>query len=214
MRRAALVGALAALAARCAFAAPLSADTIAKLCHDAEGPEHCGRLIEAEQLKRLPGLALRDGKALRITLFPAGSATFTDVDTRSGGTSYSLWDYFSEINAAVLWTTIDDDSSFILLQRVSGKQTPLPSEPVLSPDRQRLATADFCASRCENLLVVWRVERDGARRELEWRPPATWTDAGVRWKDAQTLVVEFTPEGASEARTLERKLGDAGWSRR
>jgi hypothetical protein len=35
----------------------------------------------------------------------------------------------------------------------------------------------------------------------------------VRWKDAETLVVEYTRDDDSEPRTLSRKLTDAGWSR-
>ena len=192
---------------------PTPAD-IARLCAEAEGPAHCGRLVEAEQLKRLPGLATRDGSRLRLTLFPSGTTEFNDVDTPSGGASYALWDYINELNAAVLWTTKDDDTAFLLVQRTTGRQTPLPAEPIVSPDRQRLATADFCPTRCENRLAVWRVSREGVRRELEWTSPERWSDASVRWKDADTLVVEYTRDGESEARTLERRLADPGWSRR
>ena len=197
-----------------AAAASLSPADLTKLCTQAEGLAHCGRLVEAEQLKRLAGLATRDGDTLRVSLFPTGSVTFTDVDRPSGGASYALWDHFSAIDATVLYTTKDDSAGFLLLQRTTGRQTPLPGEPVLSPDRQRFATADFCEARCENRLAVWRVTREGARREAEWKPPDAWSDAAVRWKDAGTLVVDYTPAGAGEARTLERKLGDADWTRR
>ena len=197
-----------------ARAAPLSTAEIAKLCGEAEGLSHCGRLVEAEQMKRLPGLAVRDGASLRVSLFPSGNATFTDVDASSGGTSYALWDHLSGIDATVVFSTRDDDTNFVLLQRASGRQTALPSHPVLAPDRQRFATADFCESRCENRLAVWQVSRDGVRRELEWQPAEPWSDAGVQWKDANTLVVEYTPAGATEPRTLERRLTDAGWVRR
>jgi hypothetical protein len=213
MRVAQACCAVAAWVAASAHALPLAHAEIAKLCGEAEGPAHCGRLVEAEQLKRLPGLAARDGDTLRLALFPSGSVRFTDVDTPGGGSSYALWDYINEINAAVLWTTKDDDTGFLLVQRTTGRQTPLPAEPVLAPDRQRIATADFCPTRCENKLVVWRVSRDGVSRELEWRSNEPWTDATVRWKNADTVVVEYTRDGASEAQTLERKLLDPGWSR-
>lgn len=204
----------AALLAATAHAAPLTREEITKLCADAEGPAHCARRIEAEQMTRLPGLATREDNTLKVTLYPSGSAAFTDVDTLSGGTSYALWDYFSEINAAVLWVARDDDAGFVVLQRATNRQTPLPAEPVLSPDRQRVAIADFCPRRCENLLSVWRVSRDAIVREAQWSPAEPWTDAGVRWKNPDTLVVEYTPAGAGTARTLERKLGDRGWVRR
>ena len=211
MLRAAGMVAIATLTASLAHAAPLSPAELTKLCGEAEGLAHCGRLVEAEQLKRLPGLAVRDGNTLRITLFPTGNVAFTDVDTLSGGSRFALWDHFSGINATLLFTTKDDDASFVLLQRSTAKQTPLPSEPALAPDRQRFATADFCEQRCENRLVVWRISRDGVTRESEWKPADNWSDAAVRWSDSATLIVEYTPAGANEPKTLERKLGEAGW---
>lgn len=213
MRRALAVAASAALLACPAVAVPLAADEIAKLCNDAEGPAHCMRLVEAQQLKRLPSLATRDGSVLRVSLFPSGSATFEDVDTLSGGTSYALWDYVNELNAVVLWTMRDDDAGFVLLQRATGRRTSLPSEPWVAPDRQRLVTADFCAKRCENKLTVWRVSREAVQREAEWTPDEAWTDAGVKWKDAATLAVEATT-AAGTTKTVERKLGDPGWVKR
>jgi hypothetical protein len=214
MRGRLAVAALAALFARACLALPPTADEIAKLCTDAEGPAHCMRMVEAQQLKRLPGLATRDGNQLRVTLFPNGSTTFDDVDTLSGGTSYALWDYVNELNAVVLWTMRDDTAGFVLLQRAGGRRTPLPAEPVLSPDRQRFATADFCEARCENRLTVWRVSREGVQREADWQPAQTWSDAGVKWKDPDTLVVEATPAGGGPGTTVERRLGDPGWVRR
>lgn len=204
-------GAVALLGALQAHAVALSQSEIAKLCGEAEGQSHCGRLVEAEQLKRLPGLAQRDGNTLRVTLFPSGHATFTDQETTTGGSSYALWDHYSAINATLLFTTQDEDSRFVLLHRSTGKQTTLPSAPALSPDRQRLATADFCETRCENRLVVWRVSANGAVPELEWRPSEPWSDAGVSWKDASTISVEYSLRGETEAKTLDRRLNDAGW---
>ncbi len=196
-----------------AHALPLGSEEITRICAEAEGPAHCARKVEAEQMKRLPGVASRDGDALKVALYPSGAATFTDVDTISGGTAFALWDYLSEINATVLWTMRDDDAGFLIVQRANNRQTPLPAEPVLSPDRQRIATADFCATRCENLLTVWRVTRDGIVRESQWAPKESWSDAGVRWKGPEMLVVDYTPAGSEVGKTLERKLADPGWSR-
>jgi hypothetical protein len=207
----AFLAALAMFIAPAAMAVALSQAEIAKLCSEAEGQAHCGRLVEAEQLKRLPGLAQREGNVLRVTLFPSGQATFTDEETPSGGTSFALWDHYSAINATLLYTTSDDDSRFVLLHRSTGKQTVLPSEPAVSPDRQRLATADFCETRCENRLVVWRVSPSGAVREVEWRPSQAWSDASVSWKDAGTLLIEYSASNAPDPRTLERRLNEPGW---
>ena len=214
MRRALLACAIAAFFVSITHALPLSHEEVTKLCLDAEDASHCGRLVEAVQMKRLPSLAVRDGNTLRVSLFPSGQATFVDVPSLAGGTSFALWDYISAMNAAVLWTTNDESSGFLLLQRATGIKTALPAEPIYGPDRQRLVTADLCPARCENKLVVWRVSREGVHRESEWTPGESWSDAGVRWKDADTLLVEYTPAGTEQSKTLERKLADAGWARR
>jgi hypothetical protein len=215
LARAAAFGVVAgaAGAAGIAAATPPTLQDVARLCAGADGPAHCGRLVEAEQLKRLPGLAERDGLVLRVTLYPAGVATFTDVDDLDGGRSFSLWDALSEINAVVLYTTVGETVGFRFLQRTNGRSVDLPAEPKLAPDRQRFATADFCATRCTNELAVWRVTRDGVRKEAAWTAGAPWDDATVSWKGADVLVVDYTPAGATTPARLERRLADPGWQR-
>lgn len=61
-------------------------------CANAEDIAHCGRLIEQEQMKRLPGLAKRAGIGSTIALFPSGTAKFSDIESLQQPTSYSLFD--------------------------------------------------------------------------------------------------------------------------
>jgi len=204
---------LVSLLALAAVAVPLEPQELANACAQAEDSAHCGRLVEEIQLKRLPNLAVRDGAALRVSLFPSGTTTFADTEALNGGRSYSLWDYISEINAVVLYTTDGDDVTFTVLQRATGRRTQLPADPKLSPDRSRLVTADFCEKRCVNELAVWRVTRDGVRKEYSWKPRETWADSTASWKDMDTLVVQYTPAGSATPGRLERKLTDAGWLR-
>jgi hypothetical protein len=203
--------ALAAATALGVGAIALTPEELAKACADAEGAAHCGRLVEVIQLKRLPNLAVRDGAVLRVSLYPEGSVSFHDADTPTGGKSVSLWDFLSEINAVVLYTTEGDDAKFTLLQRTNGRTTDLPGEPRLSPDRARLATADFCATRCTNELVVWRVTKDRLYKEYSWTPGERWDDSAVTWKTPTTLIIEYTRAGTPETAKLERKLTDTGW---
>lgn len=202
-----------ALVGPAAHASPLTPEEIVTICAEADGPSHCGRLVEAVQLKRLPSLATRNGSVLQVSLFPSGAATFSDTEALDGGRTFSLWDAYSEINAVLLYTTDGDTIGFRLLQRTTGRVVELPSEPRVSPDRQRLVTADFCAVRCSNELAVWRVSRDGVRKELAWSPPTAWADATATWKDPDTIVVEFTAAAGATPATLERRLSDAGWRR-
>jgi hypothetical protein len=206
------VGALVALAVCGGLcAAPLTPARISELCAQAEGPAHCGRLIEAAQLKALPDLAVREGNTLRVLLFPSGTRTFVDVDSVQGGVAWALWDYWSPVNIVVLFTTDGERMGYATLQRATNQLTALSGEPVLAPDRQRLVTADFCRENCDNEVAVWRILRDGLRKEMAWKPAMAWSDVTVRWKDAETLTLEFTPEGEDKARTAERPLTAADW---
>ena len=213
--RLAVRGALAALAliAAAAQAVPLTPEELAKVCANAEDSSHCGRLVEDVQLKRLPNLAVRDGPTLRVSLFPSGTATLADTEALNGGRSYSLWDYISELNAVVLYTTDGDDVTFTVLQRANGRKTELPSDPKVSPDRTRLVTADFCEKRCVNELAVWRVTRDGIRKESTWKSRDAWSDAVAGWKGIDTVTVDYTAAGAPARARVERRLDDPTWVR-
>jgi len=213
MRMLSAVGVAMALACLCAHAAPVTPARITELCAQAEGPAHCGRLVEAEQLKVLPNLAVRDGGTLKVLLYPAGAREFVDVDTLHGSTTWSLWDYWSQVNVVVLFTTDTDRLGYATLQRTTGQVTAVPAEPSLSPDRQHMAVADFCATNCDNEVSVWAVARDGIRKELGWKPDAPWTDVSVQWKGDNTVVLEYTPKGEDKPRTVERRLADAEWQR-
>ena len=156
-------------------------------------------------------MRLRAARAvvLALALATFGSAGAAPVTP----TTRSLWDYWSPVNAVVLFTTDADRLGYAVLQHATGQVTVLPGEPTLAPDRQRLAVADFCRDHCDNQVSVWRIARDGIRRELAWRPGARWSDVTVQWKDAETLRLEYTHEGADKSSTVDRSLADATWQR-
>jgi hypothetical protein len=77
----------------------------------------------------------------------------------------------------------------------------------------RLVTADFCATRCGNELAVWRVTRDGIRKEYVWKPGEAWQDAVAGWADAETLTIEYTAANAPAPGKMHRKLTSPGWAR-
>ena len=206
-------GALLVVLAGSVCAAPPTPERVLELCARVESPAHCGRLIEAEQLKALPNLAVRNGDTLRVSLFPSGTRDYVDSIASSNERSYALWDYWSPINAIVLLVTSGDTLSYAVLQRATGQITALPAEPVLAPDRQRVAVADFCATQCVNELSVWRVGREGLRKELGFTPAAPWSDVTATWKDGETLTVQYTLPGDDKPRTVERKVSAADWQR-
>jgi hypothetical protein len=190
----------------------LPAAQVAELCANAEDQAHCGRLIEDVQLKRLPGLAVRDGDDLKVSLFPSGVTTFRDSVAITGAKSFTLWDYFDRINAVVLFTTDGDQTGFLLLQRANGKQYRFAADPTLSPDRQHLVTVDICAKICDGEIAVWRVTRDDIVKVLTWKPQPSWSDASAIWVDAETIRFDYAV-GGEERRKQDRRLNDAVWSR-
>lgn len=183
------------------------------LCAEVESPGHCGRKVEAEQLKALPNLAIRDGDTLKVSLFPSGNRDFVDVIVGTDARSHALWDYWNAANAVVLFIASGERLSYGVLQRANGQLTVVPAEPMLAPDRQHLAVADVCTTGCGNQVTVWRVARDGIRKVAAWSPPATWSDVTVSWKDAETLAVQYMPAGEATGRTLNRALNAPDWQR-
>lgn len=194
-------------------AAPLPQQRVIELCAQTESPGHCGRRIEAEQLKALPNLATRDGDTLKVTLFPAGTREFIDTIVGADSRAYAVWDYWSNVNAVVLFITEGDKLAYGVLQRANGQMTLVPAEPVPAPDRQRLVVADFCASECTNELSVWRITREGIRKEAGFAPPKPWSDVTADWTDGDALTVRYTMPGEDKPRTLKLPLASAEWKR-
>src|SRR5207253_3011335 len=112
------------------------------------------------------------------------------------------------LNAVVLYVARGDDASFLILQRRNGRTFELPAEPKLAPDRQRIATADFCAAQCVNEVALWRIDRQLVRKEASFTAPERWSDASVQWKSADVLAIEYTREGESAPRVMERRIND------
>jgi hypothetical protein len=205
------LAAVIALAATIALAAPPTTAELEEICAPAEDATQCGRLVEAMQLKRLPNLAHRDGGVLSVSLYPSGTATFTDSDDSELGKVYSLWDYLDGLNAVLLYTTAGETTTFTLLQRTTSRRIELPTEPQLAPDRQRLVTVDVCEQRCSNEIAIWRVTPQGVRKDLAWSPASDWIDAGAKWMDADTLSIEYTTSNGTGK--IVRALSDSTWKR-
>ena len=206
-------GLFAAMFAASLRAAPPTPERVLELCAQVEGPSHCGRLVEAEQLKTLPNLAAREGDTLHVSLFPSGTRDFVDTITSQNERTYALWDYWSPVNAVVLFITASGELRYAVLQRATSTLSVVPAEPLLAPDRQRVAVADFCAKGCDNEITLWRVTRDGLRKEASLKPAAAWSDVTVAWKDGETLKIQYTPPGEEKPRTEERALADKEWQR-
>ena len=192
-------------------AGSLTAPQVATLCGNAEDMSHCGRLIEAQQLKRFAGIATRDGDELRVTLFPRGDVVFRDVVRPTAVESYTLWDVLPELNGVLLFVNQGDRASYLLLLRNNGRQFRLPADPAVSPDRAYLVTADFCGAGCDNEVALWRVTRDDVRKERVLRADGPWTDVTAEWSGPDEVIVEYTQDGETDRRQLRLARNDARW---
>jgi len=196
-----------------AHAAPLPRAELVALCAEAEDQAHCGRLVEARQLRALSRIVERNGDELRVLLSPFGLSVFHDTVNVNGARTYAVWDYLENQETLVLFTTVGDRTAFLLVQRHTGEEYRVPSEPVMAPDDRRFATADFCARECDNEVAVWRIDRDHVRKEAAWTPPAAWSDVSVMWRGPDAIALEYSLPGETRPRTLERRLDDASWQK-
>lgn len=213
LRRGAALALVTLASSLCAHAAPIARADLVALCADAEGPAQCGRLVEARQLRKFGKLAERDGDELRVTLSPYGLSKFHDIVNFKGTRTYALWDYLEAIDTLVLFTTIDDRTGFMLVQRHGGDEYRLPSEPIIAPDDRHFVTADFCAQSCENEVALWRSGVNGVRKEATWKPEAAWSDVNVTWRGPNEIAFEYSAADDSAPRTMTRRLDDPTWKK-
>lgn len=197
-----------------AHAVPISRAELVSLCADAEDQAQCGRLVEARQMRAVSRFVERNGNELRVQLVPYGISVYQDTDSALGGaTTYAVWDYLASLDTLVLFTTRGERTDFLLLERRGGDEQRLPSAPVVAPDERHFATADVCARDCDNEVAVWRIGRDGIRKEATWTPPAEWSDVTVAWRGANAIALEYSIAGESQPRTVERRLDDPSWKK-
>lgn len=83
--------------------------------------------------------------------------------------------------------TLDEQAGFYLVNRY-GTAAFLAGRPIVAPDSQRFAVSalDLEAGYQENVVEVWRVERDSPTLELAISSEQ-WGPSDLVWRDAQTL---------------------------
>jgi hypothetical protein len=194
-------------------ATPIPRAQLVSLCAEAEDQAQCGRLVEARQLRSLSRFVERNGDELRVQLSPFGLSVFHDSVNPTGATTYAVWDYLENLDTLVLFTTRGERTGFLLVQRRGGEEYRIPSEPVIAPDEHHFVTADFCERECDNQVAVWRIARDGIRKEATWTPPAGWSDVSVTWRGPNAIALEYTLQNESQPRTIERRLDDRSWQK-
>ena len=167
---------------------------------NAEDPAHCGRLVEARQLHAPAGA--RDARRRRAA-HRAAAVRLDDVPRRGEhhGAQNVRRVGLPRANQRVVLFTTDGDRTRLLAgaaRAAAAKYRAAGRAGAVARTASASSTADFCAQSCDNEVAVWRVTRGGVRKELAWRRDDAWTDAGVAWKDADTLAIEYTRAGDRE----------------
>ena len=210
------------------LAAPPTAEAIIKACDEAESASQCERVLEREQIKQFPGLATRDGPALRLATKPGMPAVeLRDIghpDNESADFKWhSLWDYWAPSKIAIVSVTTRDVDHFLVMQLDRAMQVKVPSEPILSPDSQRFFVTDFCDKGCANNIQVWKLDLTRAVREKTFKPRERWYEVDVSWRDASSLTTEYSVAAPRrrladpgevnlvKAEPMLLKLSDSGW---
>jgi len=202
--------ALAALAPAVVQAVPPSHQAILKACDDAETAARCERLLETEQIKQFPAVAVRVGRVLRLKARPGAASVELgdtgDPDNEKGAAyrAHIFWDYWPQRRSAVVSVMTQGSDYYLVVDLDRGSETKVPAEPLLAPDGQRFVVADLCEKQCANLIQIWRFERDRLVRERTFKPAEKWYEADVVWRDAATLAIEYSVAAP------RRQLADPG----
>ena len=223
-----LLSTLIAIVPAPSLAAPPTPEAIIKACDEAETASQCERVIEREQLKQFPGLATREGPALRLVTKPGMPA----VELRDNGNPedeagdfkwHSLWDYWPASKIAIVSVTTREADHFLVMQLDRVMQVRVPSEPILAPDGRRFFVTDFCDKGCANNVQVWKLDGTRAIREQTFKPRERWYEVDVSWRDPSSLAVEYSIAGPRrrladpgevnlvKADPMQLKLSDSGW---
>lgn len=197
-----------------------SNEQLAALCADIQNSYECAQAVERHQLKKpeYAGRAARNDKALRLQLRDGKSVTVTDSQPADEASviKYSFRDYLSEIGYFVLHRQYYEGEEYVMLHDQTGKMFPLPSVPIISPDKSRVVTTfpGLSGGYSPNAVQIWRVTPAGLVQEYAAHPRA-WEPTDAVWVDNATirLTTRTFPgtDGTIRTRTVEMKLRENKW---
>ncbi len=165
----------------------------------------CSRYLENELAREHPQLFSRQGSKLVISLTSGGMKTYVDVaDEKNhgvGGKWFNLVRYFPQIGYGLIAVQFYEGGTYYLLDLGTGRDEDIIAEPVISPDRKRIAVAnvDLESRYTPNVLSVFRLQRSGLITEFIAKPD-DWGPGNLRWIGNEeisfvqyTLNPEFDP---------------------
>ncbi|OGI48644.1 MAG: hypothetical protein A2151_09790 [Candidatus Muproteobacteria bacterium RBG_16_65_34] len=209
----------------CGGVASLAAERVCpKTIHNSY---ECAQFLEKELGKEYPTLFSRDGLKLMVKLIDGGEKTYIDSAHQNDDakvTWYSFVQYYPEIGYGLIEVQFYEGGTRYLLNLRTGKDTDIVGDPILSPDKKRIAVSnvDIESRYTPNVLSVHEVRPNGLTTEF-LEKPVDWGPGNLRWVTNQELLFieyRFDPEPPYKERKTPKTLkyrgtdnkGVAGWS--
>jgi len=183
--------------------------TLDDLCSGIENSLECAREIERYQLRKQENTARvkRAGARLELRLADGRWLEISDAQKPGDETSviqFNFREFLPEIDCYLLHRQHYEGADYLLIHARAGSRYELHDVPVVSPDRQRLATASdgVAGGYNPNAVQIWRLTKDGLELEqtleLEELGPSN-----PQWIDNRTirLTLRDIPDARGQRRT-------------
>jgi len=167
----------------------------------------------------------RDGRNLIIPLVSGDSVVYVDSVRRDSfepdlsAMFHRYMAYEPTIHQHIVLATWYEGGSHVLVDGRSGKETVIPSRPVISPDSKYFVTTGSGFAYEPNEIAVYVVGQDGPTLQWLHYPAGTpypvrthWGPGRPLWTGNDLIKIPTHPwEGAPPNDTLVLQMGDSGW---
>jgi len=179
-----------------AAAAPDTTPGIDPLCPGVENSLECARMIERVALRADRPDVRRSGDSLLLRLRDGSYRALVDSGDGDEVVRFSYRQHLRDLGLYVVHEQYYEGSAYNLVSDRSGRSFYAPELPVVSPNRERLASAsaELETGYSPNQLLVWRVTGDSVAAEFELKPDG-WGMADPVWVNDTTLrVTKVVPD--------------------
>ena len=163
---------------------------------------------EKDLSKHYPGLFSRADLRLIVNLTNGGEKVYTDDERKN--LWYTFVAYYPEIGYGLIWAQFYEDGTNYLVNMRTGKDTDIVGDPILSPDKKRIAVSnvDLEAQYTPNVLSVYELRPDGLAVEFIEKP-AEWGPWNLRWvtnQEISFIKYSFDSESPYKVREIPKTL--------
>ncbi len=151
----------------------------------------CSQYLENELAKDFPKLFSRDGLRLVISLTNGKKKTYVDIpDEKNHGVEgkwFNLVQYYPEIGYALVAVQYYEGGTYYFVNLTTGKDKDIISNPVISPDRKRIAIAnvDLESRYTLECFICIRTPARRFGRRVSGKSRMSGAPRNLRWENNQ-----------------------------